>query len=58
MKKQRKHNPSWKDNTRTERQTNRRAKLNQIAKSAGYESWSKYETEVINERVKIVQNSV
>lgn len=49
----RKHNPAWKDSTRTQRQSARRAKLNEIAKAAGYESWSKYETEVINGRVKI-----
>ncbi len=54
-KKQRKHNPNWQDNTRTERQQKRRDRLNQIAHAAGYASWSAYETEVLNERVAILK---
>lgn len=46
--KKRIHNPAWKDNTGTERQKNRRAKLNEIAQAAGFESWGKFETAAIN----------
>lgn len=43
----RKHDPRWKDTTTTKRQQTRRAKLNTIAKAAGYASWSAYETACI-----------
>lgn len=36
------------DTTQKRRQSRRREKLNQIAKSAGFASWSAYETAVIN----------
>lgn len=44
------HNPKWQDNTRKERQQKRRAALNTIAQTAGYPSWSAYETAVINSK--------
>jgi hypothetical protein len=44
----RKHDPKWKDSTITQRQQNRRAKLNQIAQAAGFESWSAFETACLN----------
>lgn len=44
----RKHQPHWKDSTVTKRQSKRREQLNQIAMSAGYPSWSAYETAVLN----------
>lgn len=44
----RKHQAHWKDNTITQRQSKRREKLNQIAVSAGWQSWSAYETAVLN----------
>jgi hypothetical protein len=52
-KTKRTHQPHWKDNTRTQRQQNRREKLNQIAQAAGFASWSAYETAVINGKVKV-----
>lgn len=52
-KKPRKHNPNWQDNTRNQRQATRRAKLDAIAQSAGFASWSAYETAVINGKSKI-----
>ena len=44
----RKHDPKWKDNTRAERIQKRRQRLNEIAKENGFESWSAYETAVLN----------
>ena len=44
----RKHDPRWKDSTVTQRQQNRRAKLNEIAQAAGFESWSAFETACLN----------
>lgn len=49
----RKHDPKWKDSTATERQTKRRAQLAEIAQRAGWESWSAYETAVLNGKVQI-----
>jgi len=50
----RKHNPAWADNTRAERQARRRAALDEIARTAGYETWRKLETAVMNGRVRVV----
>jgi hypothetical protein len=50
----RKHNPAWADNTRAERQARRRAALDEIARAAGYETWRKLETAVMNGRVRVV----
>jgi len=36
------------DTTQKRRQSRRREKLNEIAKAAGFASWSAYETAVIN----------
>ena len=36
------------DTTQKSRQSRRRKRLNEIAQAAGYESWGKYETAVIN----------
>jgi len=44
----RKHDPKWKDNTRSERIQKRRQRLNVIAKENGFESWSAFETAVLN----------
>ena len=44
----RKHDPKWKDNTRAERIAKRRQRLNEIAKENGFESWSAFETAVLN----------
>jgi hypothetical protein len=52
-KKPRKHNPKWKDTTVTKRQSKRREQLNQIAVSAGWQSWSVYETAIINGETRL-----
>ncbi len=44
------------DTTQTRRATRRRKTLNEIAQAAGYESWSAFETAVINGKSKIPQN--
>ncbi len=41
------------DTTQARRQSKRRAKLNQIARAAGYSGWSAYETAVINGKSKV-----
>lgn len=41
------------DKTTRDRQSRRRAQLDQIAQRAGYKSWSAYETEILNKRAKI-----
>lgn len=51
--KKRTHNPAWKDATRKERQQKRRERLDEIARSHGYKSWSTYETAVINQQTNI-----
>ena len=42
------HQSQWKDNTITQRQQNRRDKLNAIAQAAGFASWSAFETACLN----------
>jgi len=50
----RKHNPAWRDGTRNERQRRRQAALDEAAQAAGFETWSRLETAVINgARIKI-----
>lgn len=44
----RKHNPAWRDQTSAARQAARLAKLDQAAQSAGFASWRKLETAVVN----------
>ncbi len=44
----RKHNPAWRDGTRNERQRRRQAALDEAAQAAGFETWSRLETAVIN----------
>jgi len=44
----RKHQAHWKDNTVTKRQSKRREQLNQIAVLSGWQSWSAYETSMLN----------
>lgn len=44
------------DTTQTRRATRRRKQLNEIAQSAGFESWSAYETAVINGKSTIPKN--
>ncbi len=43
------------DPTRNTRQAKRRAKLNEIARLAGFTSWSDFETKVINSIVRIIK---
>lgn len=47
-RKPRKHNPAWKDTTSTERQHRRQARLDEIARAQGWETWRKFETAVLN----------
>jgi hypothetical protein len=44
----RKHNPAWRDGTRNERQRRRQAALDEAAQAAGYETWRRLETAVVN----------
>ena len=54
--KPRKHNPAWADSreARATRQAKRLARLNELARRAGYETWRKLETAVMNGRVRVV----
>ena len=52
-KPKRTHNSAWKDSTRAARQIKRREALNGKARAAGFNSWSEYETAVINDKVQI-----
>ena len=47
-KKQRTHDPKWKDNTRNERQARRREREKQWLSDHGYTSWEKLHTELMN----------
>lgn len=42
------HQAHWKDATITQRQQNRREKLNTLAQAAGFASWSAFETACLN----------
>ena len=42
------HQAHWKDNTITQRQQNRRERLNALAQAAGFASWSAFETACLN----------
>ncbi len=53
----RKHNPTWKDTTRTARGSKRTAQLNAIAQAAGWKGISEYLTAIINGRVRVVVKS-
>jgi hypothetical protein len=44
----RRHNPDWKDATSATRQAARLAKLDLAAQAAGYATWRKLETAVVN----------
>jgi hypothetical protein len=44
----RRHNPDWKDATSAQRQAARLAKLDLAAQAAGYATWRKLETAVVN----------
>lgn len=48
MSEQRRHNPAWRDGTRNERQRRRQAILDDAAQAAGFETWRKLETAVVN----------
>jgi len=41
------------DKTKRERQARRRAQLDEIARRAGYKSWSAYETDILRKRAAI-----
>ena len=43
------------DTTQKRRQSRRRKKLNEIAKAAGFSSWSSLETAVINGATKVTK---
>ena len=53
----RKHDPKWKDNTVAERQRSRRTRLNHFAWLAGYQSWSAYETAVLNGETRLTKRA-
>ncbi len=46
------------DTTQKRRQSRRREKLNEIAKAAGFASWSAYETAVINGVARLTQRAL
>ena len=48
----RKHNPAWKDNTRTARSDKRKAELQAAAELNGFEPWSGMMTYIKNEALK------
>ena len=56
MTKPRKHNPEWKDSreARAARQAKRLSRLNVIAQAAGFNTWRKLETAVLNGKAAIV----
>ena len=54
MTEPRKRNPAWRDNTRNERQRRRQAALDAAAQAAGYATWAKLETAVVNGATVIV----
>jgi len=47
-KPRRKHNPAWQDTTGAQRQAARLARLNEAAQAAGFDTWRKLETAVVN----------
>lgn len=53
--KPRKHNPKWKDSTRTQRSRDRVADLNAIAVLLGYPTWRKFETAVLRRYKKLLE---
>lgn len=57
-RKPRKHNPDWADNTRKERQQERRERLKQAAQVAGYETIDKLAAAILSGEVKIEKNSL
>lgn len=50
----RRHNPAWRDNTNKQRATERRHALDQIAQGAGYPTWRRLETAIVNGTAQIV----
>lgn len=54
MTEPRKRNPAWRDNTRAARQRKRQAALDAAAQAAGFETWSRLETAVVNGATVIV----
>lgn len=54
MTEPRKRNPAWKDATRAARQRKRQAALDAAAQTAGYATWAKLETAVVNGATVIV----
>lgn len=51
----RKHNPAWKDSTNAQRQAARQAALNEAAQLAGFDTWRKLETAVVNGATVVVK---
>jgi len=45
------------DTTQKRRQSRRREKLNEIAKAAGFASWSAYETAVLNGETRLTKRA-
>jgi hypothetical protein len=56
-KPKRKHNPAWADNTAYRRATERRKRLDEIAKAAGFDTWRKLETAALKNEVQIKQKT-
>ena len=54
--KPRKHNPAWADSreARAARQAKRLSRLNAIAQAAGYDTWRKLETAILNGLARVV----
>lgn len=50
-----KYSPTDKDYTRTQRSARRVAKLNELAKSVGFDTWRLLETAALNGAIKITK---
>lgn len=48
MTEPRKHDPRWKDATRAARQRRRQAALDAAAQAAGFATWARLETAIVN----------
>ena len=53
-KPRRKRNPAWQDSTRNERQQRRTEQLNVAAQVAGFDTWRKLETAVVNGAMLVI----
>lgn len=55
-KPKRRHDPAWKDSTRTQRQRDRRDRLKRAAQMCGYETIDQLAAAIIDGTVKIVRS--